>query len=138
MPTVKLCVRHYEDWEGNPRVAVSLWGTGWTDSTNGDQVEVELRPAGTDYTDEPIFEVIFDGERLGTVRGFHPTWERRVRDVRFVNTRGTSKKRWWRVARGNDIPTHRTSADYETRKAAVADLVGWHLGKVLDADDSVA
>jgi hypothetical protein len=85
--------------------------------------ELELRPVANWRTSEGLkaFEVVQDGEVIGRIEQFRPTFERAPRGSRIVSKRWTAKKPYWAAV----WPGHRHaySLPYETKKRAVAEVV---------------
>lgn len=78
-----------------------------------------MRAVGVTYDDHPRYEVALDGTVIGHVEGYNPTFEKRSKGRRYVNSRWRSKRRYWRVIADGRAILH----DVNTRKRAVEWLV---------------
>jgi hypothetical protein len=119
-----ITVKRYEG-HGIPRVTADL--DSWYE---GELVAVELVSAGDSWEGYPTYDLLVDGERIGSVRRTTITVERSSAGNRYVNSRHESKPRYWAI----DVPGHRDyGLTYDTRKAAVASAVEAHDSKVRQA-----
>lgn len=104
------------------------WGREYFDADlrsryEGELIEVQLVPAGNSWEGYPEYDLLIDGERIGSVRKTTRTVEHRSAGNRYVNSRYESKPRYWAI----DVPGHRDyGLDYDTRKVAVAKAVEAH------------
>ena len=87
------------------------------------QVAVTFRRIESGYTGQPRYEVLAEGERIGTVERGSITVERRSAGRRYVNSRHTSTPRYW-FANGSH------TLDYRTRGEAASAVVRDHLRSI--------
>lgn len=54
-----------------------------------------LRKIEDGFDGQPRYEVVLDGEAIGKIVGYFPTFERRSKGRNYVNSRWRSKTRYW-------------------------------------------
>lgn len=86
-----------------------------------------------DWLGHPCYSVSLDGEIIGKVFGFNPTFDRAPRGVRYVTKRWTSRRRYW-AAEDAGRKTNPYSVPYDTRKQAVASLVAFHSRQIAEPE----
>jgi hypothetical protein len=82
----------------------------------------ELSLVTNDYLGHPKYVVSIDGESIGHVFGFYPTFERRSPGARVVSARWTSKSRYW-VAEPPRCHWNVYRLPYRSRAQAVRELI---------------
>lgn len=87
----------------------------------------ELRRVEDTHDGHPRYEVVWQGEVIGSVYGFNRTIEKDIPGKRYVAWRRKSRQRSWIADYPSDKPRNRYRYPYETRQRAVAAVLEAHL-----------
>lgn len=86
--------------------------------------EITIQKAGKTYDDQPRYDVFLNGERVGSVFGNYPMFQRKPRNSRVVTKRWTSKSRYWAT---ENLSGHVIRRDYPTIKTAAQSFKPWKI-----------